>query len=235
MAGLPSTSANELFISGCATRAWTMAYPMRWVKLTLPPRPRARWLLITMRLSDEQLGRHGPHAGRGRHGSARRPCSGHDLGGDAADRRGVRAWPELPRPARRRARGLRRRLAALAGGGCVGGSARRARLVRCSRLARCSRSEQHSWRRRPAAGWYRLTPWWPRRAAELCHRRGLIADEEIVPGRVHAGGVGEVVLVHVVDDPLVRAEVRQRVIRRVSGLAGHGGPLPFLHAARRRR
>src|SRR2546423_9250165 len=24
---------------------------MRWVKLTLPPRPRARWLLITMRLS----------------------------------------------------------------------------------------------------------------------------------------------------------------------------------------
>src|SRR6185369_8109458 len=24
---------------------------MRWVKLTLPPRPRVRWLLITMRLS----------------------------------------------------------------------------------------------------------------------------------------------------------------------------------------
>src|SRR5690349_7704024 len=24
---------------------------MRWVKLTLPPRPRARWLLMTMRLS----------------------------------------------------------------------------------------------------------------------------------------------------------------------------------------
>src|SRR3982751_2719988 len=31
--------------------ARTMAYPMRWVKLTFPPRPRARWLLITMRLS----------------------------------------------------------------------------------------------------------------------------------------------------------------------------------------
>ena len=49
--GLPSTSAKELFISGCAASARTSAYPMRWVKLTLPPRPRARWLLITMRLS----------------------------------------------------------------------------------------------------------------------------------------------------------------------------------------
>src|SRR3954451_6417979 len=28
---------------------------MRWVKLTLPPRPRARWLLITMRLSTSSL------------------------------------------------------------------------------------------------------------------------------------------------------------------------------------
>src|SRR6185369_7990641 len=28
---------------------------MRWVKLTLPPRPRARWLLMTMRLSASSL------------------------------------------------------------------------------------------------------------------------------------------------------------------------------------
>src|ERR1700741_1864358 len=28
---------------------------MRWVKETLPPRPRARWLLITMRLSMSSL------------------------------------------------------------------------------------------------------------------------------------------------------------------------------------
>ena len=67
MAGLPSTAAKELFISGCAASAWTSAYPMRWVKLTLPPRPRARWLLITMRLSTMQLGRHRAHAGGGRH------------------------------------------------------------------------------------------------------------------------------------------------------------------------
>src|SRR5215472_10018012 len=32
-----------------------MAYPMRWVKETLPPRPRVRWLLMTMRLSMSSL------------------------------------------------------------------------------------------------------------------------------------------------------------------------------------
>src|SRR5690348_3526553 len=49
--GLPSTTAYEEFISGWSTSARTTAYPIRWVKLTLPPRPRARWLLITIRLS----------------------------------------------------------------------------------------------------------------------------------------------------------------------------------------
>src|SRR6266545_2009783 len=53
--GLPSIWAKELFISGCTPSALTSAYPMRWVKLTLPPRPRARWLLITMRLSASSL------------------------------------------------------------------------------------------------------------------------------------------------------------------------------------
>src|SRR5262252_608997 len=32
-----------------------MAYPMRWVNETLPPRPRLRWLLMTMRLSMSSL------------------------------------------------------------------------------------------------------------------------------------------------------------------------------------
>jgi hypothetical protein len=50
-AGFPSASAKELFISGCVASAFISAYPIRWVKLTLPPRPRLRWLLITMRLS----------------------------------------------------------------------------------------------------------------------------------------------------------------------------------------
>src|SRR5436305_5241684 len=53
--GLPSAWAKELFISGCSARALTRAYPMRWVKLTLPPRPRNWWLLITMRLSESRL------------------------------------------------------------------------------------------------------------------------------------------------------------------------------------
>src|SRR5215467_12295239 len=49
--GLPFSTAYELFISGCWASARTNAYPIKWVKLTLPPRPRARWLLITIRLS----------------------------------------------------------------------------------------------------------------------------------------------------------------------------------------
>src|SRR5690606_34752595 len=36
-------------------RAFTTAKPIRWVKETLPPRPRRRWLLITMRLSTMSL------------------------------------------------------------------------------------------------------------------------------------------------------------------------------------
>ncbi len=38
-------------MSGIEASALTIAYPMRWVNDTLPPRPRDRWLLITMRLS----------------------------------------------------------------------------------------------------------------------------------------------------------------------------------------
>src|SRR5882757_8617434 len=50
-AGLPSITANQLFISGVVTNAFTIAYPMMWVKETLPPRLRRRWLLMTIRLS----------------------------------------------------------------------------------------------------------------------------------------------------------------------------------------
>ncbi len=38
-----------------ALMAWTMAQPIRWVNETLPPRARARWLLITTRLSNSSL------------------------------------------------------------------------------------------------------------------------------------------------------------------------------------
>src|SRR3954468_2424417 len=49
--GLPSTSAKALFMFGKSSSARTSAYPIRCVKETLPPRARARWLLMTMRLS----------------------------------------------------------------------------------------------------------------------------------------------------------------------------------------
>ena len=49
--GLPSTSAKCRFMLGNAFTACTIAYPSRWVNEILPPRVRARWLLMTRRLS----------------------------------------------------------------------------------------------------------------------------------------------------------------------------------------
>src|ERR1700759_4790974 len=40
---------------GKSARARTIAYPSRWVKETLPPRVRLRWLLTTIRLSASSL------------------------------------------------------------------------------------------------------------------------------------------------------------------------------------
>src|SRR4051794_12005214 len=40
---------------GKSSSARTSAYPIRWVKDTLPPRERARWLLMTTRLSASSL------------------------------------------------------------------------------------------------------------------------------------------------------------------------------------
>ncbi len=42
-------------MAGKAVSAFTTANPIRWVNDTLPPRPRARWLLMTMRLSISSL------------------------------------------------------------------------------------------------------------------------------------------------------------------------------------
>src|SRR4051812_19332219 len=53
--GLPSTVSNPTFISGIARSALTSAKPIRWVNDTLPPRARARWLLITIRLSQSSF------------------------------------------------------------------------------------------------------------------------------------------------------------------------------------
>ena len=55
-----------------------------------------------------------------------------------------------------------------------------------------------------------------------------VVGEEVVPGRVHAVGVGEIPLVHVLDDPLVRSEARQRVVPR--GLLGRHGRYRLFHA-----
>src|ERR1035437_6570322 len=54
-AGLPSWCPNPLFIAGIRARALIRANPTRGVKLTLPPRLRRRWLLMTTRLSMSSL------------------------------------------------------------------------------------------------------------------------------------------------------------------------------------
>jgi len=51
IAGLPSSSVKPAFIAGRSAMASTTAKPSRCVKETLPPRVRARWLLMTIRLS----------------------------------------------------------------------------------------------------------------------------------------------------------------------------------------
>src|SRR3954452_23170209 len=53
--GLPSTTSKPTFISGIDRSALTSAKPMMCVKDTLPPRARARWLLMTIRLSQSSL------------------------------------------------------------------------------------------------------------------------------------------------------------------------------------
>ena len=53
--GSPSIEAKAAFIAGTASTACTTAHPIRWVKLTLPPRPPARKRLITRRFSSSSL------------------------------------------------------------------------------------------------------------------------------------------------------------------------------------
>src|SRR4051812_21888800 len=53
--GFPSVSSYDAFISGSVFSAFTSAQPIRWVKDTLPPRARLRWLLMTIRLSISSL------------------------------------------------------------------------------------------------------------------------------------------------------------------------------------
>ena len=80
---MPSTSVYAVFISGIAASALTSAYPIRWVNETLPPRPRFRWLLMTMRLSISSLAGIGAHARRGRHRQAGLHVGGRPGGGAA--------------------------------------------------------------------------------------------------------------------------------------------------------
>ena len=157
----------------------------------------------------QQLRRHRAHAGRGRH-LQRGVHVLHDLGGDAAQRGGLRAGRGVPAPSAarlgRRGRLGRRRLARRAAGGAAGaaGAAGGAR----SRRRACRRGAARGGRARPAPS-----------SASRSRRRpsaGLVVGEEVVPGRVDAGRVGEVPLVHLLGGRL--AGRRRGGWRRRGGL-----------------
>ena len=228
--GFPSTVVKERFISGIARSARTTAKPMRWVKETFPPRPRARWLLITIRLSDSSLAGHGPHAGRRGNAEAGRHVLGRARGGTAQPHRGgvVR---------RSRAGWLPGRLTVRRGLGRAGRRGGRpgwgGRRRRCGRRGRCRSGvpghgvRRCGWRRRGwcRCGWCRCGPGGMHRGGgRRCRapRGRPVVCEEVPPLHGHRRGIGQVALVQLIDEPFVRPEIRAGVasLRFLTGKLG---------------
>ncbi len=150
---------------------------------------------------DHQLRRHRAHRGGGRD-LERGLHVLHDLGGDAAQDRGLR-------PGRRRG-DLRLRL--------------RSGLGRLGLLRRGGRGDRLGWGHR--GGGRRVGA---RLGGALRRVRGgrlvggddpagrvrrFVIREEIVPCRVDAGRIGQVSLIHLVDDPLIGTEIREWIVLR---------------------
>src|SRR5947207_11170134 len=55
MFGCPSTISNDEFIAGTRASAFSTPYEIRWVKLTLWPPVRARWLFRICRLTSSSF------------------------------------------------------------------------------------------------------------------------------------------------------------------------------------
>ncbi len=218
-AGLPSTSVKALFISGTSRSARTTAYPMRCVKLTLPPRPRRRWLLMTMRLSAISF------AGTARTlvavGSASEACMllttraaaprsvcapGGGVGPlgcrgtSSRRRRSIEHAVRGPRAGPPRVRASRRTGAGVAATGAVGASLD---VVGVGVVDVRAVDDGVAVAVGPVVG----VP---------------VVGEEVVPRGVDAARVGEVALVHVLHEPLVGAEVAggDRTPGAVGGPAG---------------
>ena len=167
----------------------TIAHAMTWVNEILPPRLRVRWLLMTVRLSMSSF------AGTARTlvavGTAERRLHVGD------DPRGRTAQDLVSDPGGRAA-------GAAALGRCGG---RGAGAGTTGRRSGC-RGDAH----RGRVGW------------RGGHRGGgggrlgrPVVLEEPVPGRVDGGGVGQVLLVQLVDEPLVGPELVGTVLVRRGG------------------
>ena len=202
---------------------------MRWVNETLPPRARARWLLMTMRLSNSSLtgtvrtlvavgtveadvhvlgGAHRRAAQRGQLSARRWPRRGSGRAFSLGTGRvAVFAVGLAPGLGRRLGLRLRRRLAVgLAVGLGLGLGLRLGRRASAAALRRGVLGVGRFASRLPSALWLVASarPWRAVRARRCPARRGL---EELPPGPVDAVGVLLVTLVHLVHEPLVGAEV----------------------------
>ena len=223
IAGLPSTSAKELFISGCAASALTMRVPDQVGEADLATAATGEVVVDHDAVVREQLGRDGAHAGRGRHARATRPCSARSCG-DAAQRDRAAAGRHCLGGRGLRGRGcLRRARAALAGAaaGLAGAAAGLAVAVGA------------------AAAGLAVAAGWAGGAVALRGRGGgsglagrLVVGEEVVPRRIDAGRIGEVPLVHLLDDPLVGTEAGQGLSRGVLGRHVRSRPLVGIAAKR---
>ena len=164
---------------------------MRWVKLTLPWPLRARYPLITLRLTSSSLAGHVAEAGRRRDRRGCAPCW----------RRSPRRHPGSARPARQPGR----RRAGVVAGGAAAAPRRRRRARRAASPAPALRAALG----RSARGW---SP-----TGGSSHRRDVGGDglghravvgEELLPRLADRVGVGLELLVHLLDEPRVRPERR---------------------------
>ena len=171
---------------------------------------------------DQQLGRDGAHAGRGRHGEAgghvRRGAGRGSAQPDLDRVLRVRRW--WRRPGRcRESRRDRGRGAPCGGGRCRarrGGCRGRAACGRavcwpaCGWPARCAACGRDGGRRRCLArpGLLRAAP----AGRRLLRRLWVVVGEEIPPGPVHRAGVCLIALVELVNQPFVGPEIGARRI-----------------------
>ena len=184
VAGLPSTSAKELFISGCVAQRPDHRVADEVGEADLAAAAAGEVVVDHDAVVGEQLRRDRAHAGRGRHGQARRPCWRRSARRRpaAAAPAGRRTWaasrcrPSAPRRARSspRCRSPRCRRRAARRAGLAGAGRDRCWSRACWSRACWSRAcwPACCWRRAAAECWWPACRprecWWPACRPRAC-------------------------------------------------------------------